>query len=175
MIARIGRWLFDCHPYAVLCFVLGGFIAAVSLDYFAPQATPYWILATCEYLPALIWPGVIVEGIETRCGIREGRKSRLIWTLIGCSVLIALASNPPMENTSDGLQFTSVRGIVYWWIPLLLSACVSLIATRVLTGAEKARQFVTTGPVGTFVQFVLLPVCVYFLHSRAQRLARSSP
>ena len=174
MIARIGRWLFDCHPYAVLCFVLGGFIAAVSLDYFAPQATPYWILATCEYLPALIWPGVIVEGIETRCDIRERRRSRLIWTLIGCSVFIALVSPPPLENASDSFRFTSARGILVW-MPLLLSACVSLIATRVLTGAEKANQTVTTGPIGTFVQFVLLPVCVYFLHRRAQRLARAGP
>lgn len=174
MIARIGRWLFDCRPYAVLCFVLGGFIVAVSLDYFAPQATPYWILATCVYLPALIWPGVIVEGIETRCGIREGRKSTLIWTLIGCSVFVALASPPPVENAPDAFRFTSARGILVW-MPLLLSACVSLIATRVLTGAENARQSVTTGPVGTFVQFIFLPVCVCFLHSRAQRLAHSSP
>lgn len=174
MIARIGRRLFDCHPYAALCFVLGGFIAALSLDYFAPQATPYWILATCLYLPALIWPGVIVEGIETRCGIREGRRSRLIWTLIGCSVFIALVFPPPLENASDTFRFTSVRGIV-GWLPLLLSACVSLIATRVLIGAEKSRQSVTTGAIGTFLQFVLLPVCVYYLHSRAQRLARSDP
>lgn len=174
MIVANGRWLFDCHPYAALCFVMGGSIAPVALDHFAPQATPYRVLATGLYLPAMIWPGVIVEGIETRCDIRERRKSSLIWSLIGCSVFIALMSSPTTDNASDAFRFTSVRGIV-GWLPLLLSACVVLIATRVLTGAEKARHTVTTGPIGTFVQFVFLPVCVYFLHSRAQRLARSNP
>ena len=175
MIARICRWLFDCHPFAALCLVLGGSIAAVSVDEFAPQATLYSVLATCLYLPAMTWPGVIVEGIETRCNINELRKSRLIWTLIGCSILLALVPLQPLENIWDEFRFTSAQGILGWWIPLSVSACVYLLATRVLVGAERARQTVTTGSIGTFLQFVFLPFCVYFLQRRARRLVRTNP
>ena len=123
----------------------------------------------------MIWPGVIVYGIETRSDTRKRRNSILIWTLIGCSIPIALMPLLPPENIADAFGFTTVPGIVGWWLPLLLDVCVCWIATSVLTGAEREQQIVSTGPVGTFLQFVLLPLCVYFLQRRSQRLVRSGP
>ena len=175
MIARICRWLFDCRPFAALCLVLGGSLAGASVDEFAPDATLYALLATCLYLPAMTWPGVIVEGIETRSDVRERQKSRLIWTLIGCSILFALVPLQPLENPWDSFRFTTARGIFGWWTPLLLSACISFLATRVLVGAEKARLSAPTGAIGTFLQFVFIMFCVYFLQRRAQRLVRANP
>ena len=175
MIARICRWLFDCRPFAALCFVLGGSLAAASVDEFAPDATLYSLLATCLYLPAMTWTGVIVEGIETRSDVRQRGKSRLIWTLIGCSILFDLVPLQPLENTWDAFRFTTAQGIFGWWIPLLLSACICFLATRVLVGAEKARQSVSTGAIGTFLQFVFIIFFVYFLQRRAQRLVRVNP
>lgn len=175
MIVRICRWLLDVHPWTALCFVLGGFIAAASVDQFAPDAALYWVLGTCLNLPTRIWPGVIVDGIETRSDTRECRNSILIWTLIGFSIPVALMPLPPPENIADAFRITTVPGIVGWWLPLLLDMCVCWIATGVLTGAEREQQTVSTGPTGTFLQFVFVPLCVYFLQRRAQRLVRPDP
>ena len=173
VIDRILRSLFKCRPAAALALLLGSLIASVSMLVLAPQAPLYAALSVILFLPNWVWPGVLLEGIRVHHGTEMRPRSGTVWACIACVILIDAVFFPLLGGWADefriAFDFANVAGFTATAIDLWVFWTVA----KVLVQAEDGREAPATRVIGTFVQFLFLPLCVYVLQRRAQRLVRS--
>ena len=170
-IRELPRRLFRCHPAAALALVLGSFIASVSMLVIAPEVPLYASLSAILFLPNWVWPGVLLEGIRAHHGTDLRRRCNTVWACIACEILIDGVLLTILAELADSLRFAATLEAVTWCTASAIALWVSWTVAKTLVEAEDRWYTPSTRVIGTFVQFLFLPLCVFVLQRRAQGLA----
>lgn len=170
-VRQIPLQLFRCHPGAALALLLGSFIASVSILVIDAQAPLYATLSAILFLPNWVWPGVLLEGIRAHHGTDLRRRCNTVWACIACEILIDAVLLTILAEFADSLRFAAILETVGWCTVSAIALWVSWTVAKSLVEAEDRWYTPSTRVIGTFVQFLFLPLCVFVLQRRAQGLA----
>ena len=164
------RKLLELRP-ALACLIVNcGVVAHASLTSFGYENPILWGLIVIPAIPLFAWPCIVVSVLRDLHGIQVRAKPRRLWTVFfGAVVAHACLVPILMVLPREDVVFMMLTFFT-WVVGFLGPIYIFWIAARVLVELEERQRSSTDRIFGTFLMYFFLPVGIYFIQRRVQKM-----
>lgn len=159
------------RAFPAFLVVIGGLVLAGLLGALVPDRLSLGVMNAAAAAVYLGWPFLVGMAAENRVG-RGGSAVRAIASIsfpyvvifhVGAGILL-------MDGIDRLASATWVVFLVFWVLAVVATFYLLWFGARALVAAEERRPVRLDQYLGTFLEFLLLPVGVLFLQKRVRAL-----